>query len=122
MELEKLNIYKISMDLGEEIYSIVDEWDYFAKRTIGVQIVSSADSIAVNISEGFGRFHYKDVNNFNFYARGSLYETKTWIKKSKNRGLLSDEKFQELEKTIKDLSVKLNNYINAIKNKSQNNV
>jgi len=37
------------------------------------------DSIAANLSEGFGRYHYKEKKNFSYYSIGSLYETKTWI-------------------------------------------
>jgi four helix bundle protein len=48
------------MDLGEEVYSIVVEWNYFDKDTIGKQLVRSVDSIAANLSEGVGRYHYKE--------------------------------------------------------------
>src|SRR3989339_35016 len=114
MELEELNIYRISIELGEEIYCIVDKWDNFSKKTIGIQLMRAVDSIAANIAEGFGRFHFKEVNNFSFYARGSLFETKTWVTKANNRGLIDVQKFNEFENTIKDLSVKLNNYIKSI--------
>lgn len=118
MELEELNIYRIAIELGEEVFSVVDKWDYFSKKTIGTQLVRSVDSIAANIAEGYGRFHYKEVNNFSFYARGSLFETKAWLTKASNRKLISEAKFNEFETTIKDLSVKLNNYIKAIKAKT----
>ena len=51
--------------------------------TIGKQLVRSADSIAANISEGFGRYHFKDSKRFYYISRGSLFETKTWLEKSK---------------------------------------
>jgi len=114
MKLEELRIYQLSMELGEEVWNIVIKWDYFAKDTVGKQLIRSVDSVAANISEGFGRYHFKDSKNFNYYSRGSLYETKTWLTKAKNRELLSEEKFQELIKFIDDLGVKLNNYINTI--------
>lgn len=117
MELEELNIYRIAMELGEEVYTIVAKWEYSSKKTIGFQLVRAVDSIAVNIAEGYGRYHFKEVNNFSFYARGSLFETKAWLTKASNRGLITDVKLVEFEATIKDLSVKLNNYIKAIKTK-----
>jgi len=64
MELEELNIYRIAIELGEEVFSIVDEWDYFSKKTIGIQLVRSVDSISANIAEGYGRFHYKVMADF----------------------------------------------------------
>ncbi|MFC2118165.1 four helix bundle protein, partial [Bacteroidota bacterium] len=82
MELEKLNIYKMSLELGERIWIIVIEWDYFSKTTIGKQLVNSIDSISANISEGYGRFSYKDSQKFYYYARGSLFESKTGARTS----------------------------------------
>jgi len=40
---------------------VVDRWNYFQKDTVGKQLVRSADSIAANLSEGFGRYHYKET-------------------------------------------------------------
>jgi hypothetical protein len=34
MELEELRVYKLAMDLGEQIWKIVSEWNYFEKDTI----------------------------------------------------------------------------------------
>lgn len=114
MKLEELRIYQLAMELGEKVWEVVTKWDYFAKDTVGKQVIRSVDSVAANISEGFGRYHFKDSKNFHYYSRGSLYETKTWLTKAKNRELLSEEKYQELIKSIDDLGVKLNNYINTI--------
>ena len=113
MKLEDLNIYQISMNLGEQVWKIVDGWDKFEKFSIGRQMLTSVDSIAANIAEGFGRFHYKDAKNFYYYARGSLFETQTWIEKSTQRRLINKEESVKLLNELKDLGVKLNNYIKA---------
>jgi len=49
------------MEIGEKIWTMVEGWDYLSKRTIGSQLIRAADSIAANISEGFGRYHYKEA-------------------------------------------------------------
>jgi len=77
------------------------------------------DSVAANIAEGFGRFHYKENKHFLFYARGSLYESKTWITKAHNRKLISNEKYDELIQESDVLGVKLNNYIKSIGEKNK---
>lgn len=102
------------MKIGEQIWKIVARWSFFEKDTIGKQWVRAADSIAANISEGFGRFHYKENKNFNYYSRGSLYETKTWALKAFNRKLTTEDEFTDISGKLKDLSVKLNNYLNTI--------
>lgn len=114
MKLEELNVYNFSMKMSEDIWEIVIKWDYFTKDTIGKQLVRAADSIAANLSEGFGRFHYKENTNFCYYSRGSLYETKTWLTKAHKRKLISDESFESLNSEIDNIGVKLNNYIKSI--------
>jgi four helix bundle protein len=120
MKLEELKVYELSMELGEKIWSIVEKWDYFAKDTIGKQLVRSVDSVAANLSEGFGRFHYKDSKNFTYYSRGSLYETKTWIRKAKYRNLILETEYLKLEEEINLIGKMLNNYIKSIGEKTTN--
>ena len=64
----------------DEIWEIVKNWEYFAKDTLGKQIVRSADSIGANIAEGNGRYNSKDNQRFVKIARGSLYETIHWLR------------------------------------------
>ena len=114
MKLEDLEIYRLAMKLGEKIWQIVFEWDYFQKDTVGKQWVKASDSVGANISEGFGRYYYKETRQFTYYARGSLYETRTWLIKSHSRKLISDESFKELNDDIDTLGVKINNYISSL--------
>jgi four helix bundle protein len=83
---------------------------------VGKQLVRAADSIAANLSEGFGRYHYKENVNFSYYSRGSLYETKTWLTKAHNRNLIPDESFESFNAEIDTIGIKLNNYIKSIGN------
>jgi four helix bundle protein len=115
MNLEELQVYQLSMDLGERVWEIVIEWDYFAKDTIGKQFVKAVDSVAANLSEGFGRYYYKENKQFCCYSRGSLHETLTWLTKAKNRGLINVEDFHSIRNDIDTLGLKLNNnYIGSI--------
>jgi four helix bundle protein len=114
MDLEELRVYQQSMEIGEKVWEIVIKWDYFSKDTVGKQLVRSVDSVAANLSEGFGRYHYNESKHFYYYSRGSLYETRTWLTKAYNRKLISEEQFIYFTKEIKDIGVKLNNYINSI--------
>ena len=102
------------MEIGEKIWTMVEGWDYLSKRTIGSQLIRAADSIAANISEGFGRYHYKEAKQFSYYARGSLFETKTWLTKANRRQLVENDEFVLIINKIDALGVKLNNYIKSI--------
>jgi len=114
MKLEDLEVYRLSMELAEMVYADVQTWSYFDKDTVGKQIVRSADSISANISEGFGRFYFKENKLFCYYARGSMFETVTWISKSRNRKLISDEKYHDYQNKFNILGQKLNAYIKSI--------
>lgn len=116
MKIEELQVYQLSMVIAEKIWDIVDKWDYFNKDTIGKQLLRAIDSVAANLSEGFGRFHYKENINFCYYSRGSLFETKTWLTKANNRNLINNEDFLVFQDEIKTLGIKLNNYIKSIGN------
>jgi four helix bundle protein len=114
MELEELRVYQQAMALGEKVWAIVIQWDWFVKDTVGKQMVKSVDSIAANLSEGFGRYHYRESIKLYYYSRGSLFETKTWITKAKSRDLISEDDFNTFSNEIKDISVRLNNYIASV--------
>ena len=116
MELENLLVYQLSMTLADKIWNIVTKWNTFERMSIGGQIVRASDSIGANISEGFGRYNFKDSKRFLYYARGSLSETKTWLTKASNRNLIDDTEFYELIVLAKDLNIRLNNYIKSIGN------
>ncbi len=48
---EKLDVYKLSEQLADNIWEIVIEWEWFAKDTVGKQLVKAADSIGANIAK-----------------------------------------------------------------------
>jgi four helix bundle protein len=112
--LDDLEVYQLAESFSDEIWFIVSEWEYFAKDTVGKQIVRSADSISANIAEGYGRFHYKENRNFCFFSRGSLIETKGWLRKSKIRKLITEEQFNELIEKLQIIHLKLNAYLKFI--------
>ena len=118
--LDDFQVYQSAMEIGEEIWKIVNDWDNFNKNTIGKQFVKSADSIAANLSEGYGRFFFKENKQFCYYSRGSAFETITWLKKSHSRGLINDVEFEILQKDITTLIAKVNKYINSIGIKNEN--
>ncbi len=100
LRLEDLEVYKVAMEIGEIVWNIVAKWEYFEKKTLGAQYVDAADSIAMNISEGYGRFHFKENKNFCYYSRGSAKETLTATDKAKSRNLITEEEFTLLNQKL----------------------
>jgi four helix bundle protein len=114
MKIDDLAVYVLAMRIGEKVWRVVEAWNYYEKDTVGKQLVKSADSIAANIAEGYGRYFFKENKQFCYYSRGSIIETKTWLIKSKNRKLMEEAVFNELIKDLENVHVKLNAYIKSI--------
>lgn len=121
MKLTELEVFNLAMEVGEMVWKEVLAWDYFAKSTLGKQIVNSADSVAANIAEGFGRFHYQENKHFCYISRGSLTETQVWLKKAENRNLITTNALQIYNDKIDLLHLKLNAYIKSIGSKNITN-
>src|SRR6266498_4905428 len=100
LRLEDLEVYKVAMEIGKIVWNIVIKWTYFEKKTLGAQFVEAADSIALNISEGYERFHYKENKNFCYYSRGSAKETLTAARKAKSRNLISEDEYRLLNEKL----------------------
>ncbi len=95
-------------------------WNQFAQNTVGNQVVRSADSIAANIAEGYGRFTYKERKRYCYYSRGSLMETKSWCKKALNRKLMTQQMYDNVHLKMTNIHKMLNSYIKKLKEKEIN--
>jgi four helix bundle protein len=85
-------------------------------KSLKLEDLEAADSIALNISEGYGRFHFKENKNFCYYSRGSAKETLTATSKARNRSLLSAEEFTLLSQKFDIYFRLMFGYINSIGN------
>ena len=111
---ENLQVYKLSEKLADEVWTVVTGWEHFAKNTVGRQMVRAADSVGANIAEGSGRGSYQDNRRFVKMARGSLNETKHWLRRAYRRGLLSAADVKRIRPIIDELAPKLNAFLRSI--------
>lgn len=111
---ENLQVYQLSERLADSLWEIVMDWPVFAKDTVGKQVVRSADSIGANISEGVGRGSHADNKRFVRVARGSLNETKHWLRRAYKRKLLTKAQVEALKPVVDELAPRLNAYLNSI--------
>ncbi len=117
---ENLRVYKLAEEIADLLWEIISKWDYFAKDTIGKQLVNSADSIGANLAEGYGRGSHADNRRFARISRGSLFEVKHWLRRAYKRNLLSEQEVSILQELVKELTPKLSAYINSISKKLEN--
>lgn len=113
-DLENLRIYQLAMQLGEDAWALIADWQWFEKSSMGLQLARAADSVAANISEGYGRYSFKENARFCYYARGSLRETMTWFTKAHSRKLMVGDKYADLCEFVQALRRQLDSYIRSI--------
>ena len=111
---EKLRVYQLSEKLADELWKTVTGWSYFARDTVGKQLIRAGDSIGANIAEGAGRGTFLDNRRFVRMARGSLNETKHWLRRAHKRSLLTTAQTTNLKPMIDELAPTLNAYLNSI--------
>ena len=114
VDLNELRVYQLAMRVGEDVWSFVDGWPWMAKQSVGLQWIRSADSIAANIAEGYGRYSFKENAKFCYYARGSLRESQTWLAKAQNRSLIPTADADDLAMKFETLRRQFDNYIHSL--------
>ena len=111
---EELKVYQLAETLADEIWNVVAKWEHFAKSTVGQQIVRSADGVGACLAEGGGRGTAQDNRRFIGMARGSLYETKHWLRRAFKRKLLTKPQTDELKGIMDNLTPALNGYWRSV--------
>ena len=111
---EKLDVYRLSEEIADLIWEIVDTWPAFARDAVGKQIVRAADSIGANIAEGVGRGTHLDNKRFVRNGRGSLCETQHWLRRAYRRKLLTASQVSKLKPLVDELAPRLNAYLKSI--------
>ncbi|MBU0975898.1 MAG: four helix bundle protein [Patescibacteria group bacterium] len=117
MEFQDILSYKKAEEVAEDIWSIVLTWSWFPKKAIGMQLVTSVDSISANMAEGHGRFFYKEKLRFYFYARASAQETICWLKKSAKRKLIRQSQCNSLVGELESICKLINTLIKSTKHR-----
>lgn len=113
-----LEIWQLAKQLVIKIYRLLKTFPQEEKFGIVAQIKDAGVSIAANIAEGFGRFHFKDRIKFYFNSRGSLLEVKSHLLISEALGFINQDNrqlYEEITNEIETLGVKINNYISTVR-------
>jgi len=119
LSLFNLEVYIIARELSRLAWSNINILSGKFRYHPGNQFIRSADSVGANISEGYGRFGFKDKIRFCIIARGSLFESIHWVEILNEQKMISSTLGQQYkELAFKELKM-LNNYIKYLKKKSQ---
>ena len=113
---EDLDVWHKAVDFSVSVINLVDSLDTSRKHfRLLEQIEASSTSISTNIAEGKGRFSKKEFVHYCYIARGSLYETITFLEIFKRVGWISESDIIPLRKEAISIASMIKGLINSIK-------
>ena len=113
---EDLEVYRRTLDFCISVIDMVDQLDTPRKHyRLIEQLESSSTSVALNISEGKGRFSKKEFKQFLYIARGSLYETVAMLQIFKKKHWLDQSQYAKLYSQAEEINRMLSGLIMSIK-------
>jgi four helix bundle protein len=112
---QKLDAWKISMDLVTELYRELERFPKHEQYGLCSQIRRAAVSVPANIAEGAGRESTREYLRFLHIARGSISELETEVEIARRLDYLSSE--SQAFKLIDRSSYLLNGLIKHVRSK-----
>lgn len=115
-KFEDLIVYQKAMTFGEKINEITEQFPKKEMYRLSSQYSRAADSIAANISEGYG----STDANFNRYLKmawDSSHEFVTWNSKAFLRKYISYEEFEENRKALTEIGKMISALRRSLNNK-----
>ncbi len=114
---KKLDVWKISMETVNEVYSLTKLYPVEEKYGLISQTNRAAVSIPSNIAEGLGRNHKKDCIQFLHVSRGSAYELETLLSIALMRKIINDQCYNKISAILERNIQLITGFINYLKQK-----
>jgi four helix bundle protein len=114
-QLEELETWKKEREFRKYISELCKALPSSENFRLKDQLIQASRSIAANIAEGFGRYHYQENIQFCRQARGSLFECKEHMCCASDENYISNSQLSEFETKFTELLKVLNGYISYLK-------
>ena len=111
-----LKVWKMARAFKIAVYEVLEVIP-FADTDLRSQLKRSARSIPTNISEGHGRYTFRDQLNFCVIARGSLSESYNHLIDAYDCQYVTRERLVVFKNQIDELGKTLNGYMNFLRGK-----
>lgn len=111
---EKLAVWKLGMDLVEDVYRITRKFPKEELFGLTSQMRRSACSVPSNIAEGYGRDSKTAFANFIRIAQGSLFELRTQLEIARRIDLVTSSEIEPLIGKAVELSKMLEGFLRKL--------
>ena len=117
---KELQIWQMSEILVENVYKQTELFPKSEKFNLVSQLRRSSVSIAGNIAESWGRYHYADKIRVLYIARGEIEELRAYLSISKKLNFIDPLQYIKLENFCEKLITDLNKYKKSLASKINN--
>lgn len=114
----ELEVWKKARELKNELLLVANSFPIEEKFRLSDQLIRASRSVTANISEGHGRFTFKDQLHFCVQARGSLSETLNHLIDAFDCKYISGEQLNYFKTKIDEVERLLNGYISYLRKQS----
>jgi four helix bundle protein len=115
---EDLEVWQLARELTRYIYEVTRRPRFSKDLGLVNQIRRASASIMSNIAEGYERGSNKELLHFLYIAKSSCGEVRSHLYIALDQEYISSEEHNTLLSLSRTISVKLNNFISAIKTSS----
>ena len=93
---EEMPLWQEAHALAVKIHKVTLSFPKHELYGLTSQLRRAAVSIAANVAEAFGRYHYRDKLRFYYNSRGSAYEVKSHLLYARDVNYIEPELFNDL--------------------------
>lgn len=112
---EDLACYQLALDVIVNAHSTAKTLPPEEKYDLASQIRRSSKSVAANIAEGYGRYHFLDSLRVYAIARGELNETLSHFITAKTLGYITEDYFKQVYQLCRQAEIALNGFMAYIR-------
>jgi len=112
---EDLNVWQMARKYRHEIYKVSSKFPKREEYHLTAQIRDASISITANISEGYGRYHFRENIQFCRISRGSINETLDHLYTALDEKYISKAEFDRLYPQGREVERAINGYIGYLK-------
>ncbi|MDZ7692561.1 MAG: four helix bundle protein [Balneolaceae bacterium] len=117
---QDLKVWKRARRVQRMVAQIVISFPNYEEYRLKDQMIRSSRSIARNIAEGYGRYHYQENIQFCRQSRGSLSELLNDLLTALEEKYIKRNEYDDARNEIENCHKLLNGYIRYLKKAKEN--